>query len=95
MWKVIQTAVVFAVLASNVHFKWTPNPYAAAVVAVFAAMVATVGLSALGGLIVRLRGLRFAGRPARLAQGLDYRDISAPGRTSARAPQALVPRPRR
>lgn len=41
MWRLIQLSVVFAVLASNIHFRWTPNPYAASVVAFLAALFVT------------------------------------------------------
>lgn len=41
MWKLIQLSVVFAVLASNIHYRWTPNPYAASVVAFLAALFVT------------------------------------------------------
>lgn len=27
MWFLIQSLIVFAVVASNIHFQWTPNPY--------------------------------------------------------------------
>lgn len=41
MWKLIQLVVVFAVLASNIHYGWTPNPYAASVLAFLAALFVT------------------------------------------------------
>jgi hypothetical protein len=30
MWYVFQGAIMFAVIASNIHWQWTPNPYLAA-----------------------------------------------------------------
>ncbi len=41
VWKLIQGGVVFAVLGSNIHYGWTPNPYVASLVAFFAALFVT------------------------------------------------------
>lgn len=30
-WKLFQLTIVFLVIASNIHWQWTPNPYLAAV----------------------------------------------------------------
>lgn len=94
-WKIFQGAVAFAVIASNIHYGWTPNPYAASVVALFAALAATVVLSGLGGLVARLRGLRFFARQALRAQEGGYRDISGRAGTSEPARQWLGRQPRR
>ena len=40
-WKLFQLSVVFLVMASNIHWQWTPNIVVAGVNAVFAAMGAT------------------------------------------------------
>lgn len=36
---------MFAVMASNVHWQWTPNPYLASILGGIAALLATVGLN--------------------------------------------------
>jgi hypothetical protein len=36
---------MFAVMASNIHWQWTPNAYLAGVLGFIAALLATVGLS--------------------------------------------------
>lgn len=41
MWFLLQSLIVFAVLASNVYWHWTPNGYLAAVLAGVAALVVT------------------------------------------------------
>jgi hypothetical protein len=41
MWYVIQGGVIFAVVASNIHWQWTPNPYLAAVAGWLAALIVT------------------------------------------------------
>jgi hypothetical protein len=46
MWRLMQTCIVFAVLASNVYYQWTPNPYLAGMIAFFCAFLATAALSA-------------------------------------------------
>jgi hypothetical protein len=33
MWYFLQAIVMFAVMASNIHFHWTPNGYLAALIA--------------------------------------------------------------
>jgi hypothetical protein len=45
MWRLMQTVIVFAVIASNIHYQWTPNPYLAAIIAFVAAFIATWLLS--------------------------------------------------
>lgn len=40
-WKTLQLSTVLAVLFSNVHYQWTPNGYAAGIVAMLAALFVT------------------------------------------------------
>jgi hypothetical protein len=40
-WKTLQLGTVCAVLFSNVHYQWTPNGYAAGIVAMLAALFVT------------------------------------------------------
>jgi hypothetical protein len=44
MWYVAQGAIVFAVIASNIHWHWTPNPYLAAGVGWLTAYFTTAAL---------------------------------------------------
>lgn len=58
MWKTIQLLVTFAVLASNVHYRWTPNGYVASLMAFLAALFVTaipIMISDLIRLFARLR----------------------------------------
>jgi hypothetical protein len=41
MWKLFQLSVVLAVLFSDVHWRWSNNSYATALLAAYAAYVAT------------------------------------------------------
>jgi hypothetical protein len=41
MWLLLQSAVIFAVMASNIHWQWTPNPYVAGLYAIGAAVGTT------------------------------------------------------
>jgi hypothetical protein len=41
MWYLIQAAIVFAVMASNVHWHWTPNSLLASVIGFAAAWLVT------------------------------------------------------
>jgi len=45
MWYFLQGVVMFGVLASNIHFHWTPNHYLAALIA---AAARTKGLNCFG-----------------------------------------------
>jgi hypothetical protein len=47
MWFLIQSSIIFAVMASNIRYKWTPNPYVAGLVAAGAAFAATALLNEL------------------------------------------------
>jgi DMSO/TMAO reductase YedYZ heme-binding membrane subunit len=40
-WKTLQLSTVLAVLFSNVHYQWTPNGYAAGIVALLASLFVT------------------------------------------------------
>lgn len=51
MWKLIQGLIFFSVMASNIHWQWTPNPYAVAFCGWFLALMVT-------GLLSRLLWLR-------------------------------------
>lgn len=42
LWKVLQFAIFTAVIASNAEYQWTPNGYAAAIVAFLCAFGTTV-----------------------------------------------------
>jgi hypothetical protein len=44
MWYFLQSLVMFAVLASNVHYQWTPNGYLAALIAMTTAWAVTRAL---------------------------------------------------
>ena len=41
MWFLLQSLIIFAVMASNIYWHWTENGYLAAVIAGVAALVAT------------------------------------------------------
>jgi hypothetical protein len=45
VWFLLQSLIVFAVMASNIHWQWTPNTHLAGVLGFIAALLATVGLS--------------------------------------------------
>lgn len=44
-WRVFQLSVAFAVVASNIEFRWIDNNYAAGLLALLAAMFATALVS--------------------------------------------------
>lgn len=41
MWFLFQSVIVFAVMASNIHFKWTPNSFVASLLGGVLALIAT------------------------------------------------------
>jgi hypothetical protein len=45
LWFLIQSAIIFAVVASNIHWHWTPNGYLAALAGAVLAYGVTVFLS--------------------------------------------------
>lgn len=45
MWFLFQGSIVFAVVASNIHWQWTPNGYLAALMGGAAAFWATVAVN--------------------------------------------------
>jgi hypothetical protein len=44
---VFQGSIIFAVVASNIRWHWTPNGYLASILGFLAALLVTVGLSRL------------------------------------------------
>ena len=48
-----KSLIVFAVVASNIHWHWTPNRYLAAIIGGELALLLTVGLNGLGDLLRR------------------------------------------
>jgi hypothetical protein len=54
--KLLQLATFTAVILSNIRHHWTPNPYLAGLIGVFASWVVTVVLFELRRLLARLRG---------------------------------------
>ena len=55
MWYILQGLIMFAVIGSNIHWQWTPNPYVAGTLGAVAAFVTTALLGDLIGLLRRLR----------------------------------------
>jgi hypothetical protein len=47
MWFLLQSLIVFAVMASNIHWQWTPNGYLASLIGVGAAFFVTMGANQL------------------------------------------------
>lgn len=47
MWFLLQSLIIFAVMASNIAWKWTENGYLASLIGAGAAFFATMGLSQL------------------------------------------------
>jgi hypothetical protein len=47
MWFILQSLIVFAVMASNIAWQWTPNSYLAGLLAVGAAFFVTMGVNQL------------------------------------------------
>jgi len=45
MWFLLQSAIIFAVVASNIHWHWTPNGYLSALAGAVLAYGVTVFLS--------------------------------------------------
>jgi hypothetical protein len=41
MWLLLQSAVIFAVIASNIYWQWTPNGYLAALIGIGIAFAVT------------------------------------------------------
>ena len=46
-WHLFQGSIIFAVVASNIHWEWTPNRYIPAILGLGLAFLLTVGLSRL------------------------------------------------
>jgi hypothetical protein len=51
----LQSLIIFAVLASNIQYHWTPNGYLASLLAGIAAYLATAACLSIGELITRIR----------------------------------------
>jgi hypothetical protein len=51
--------LIFAVVASNIHWHWTPNGYLAGILGWIAALLVTVGLNGLGDLLRSWRPNQF------------------------------------
>ncbi len=49
MWFLIQGLIVFAVVASNIYFQWSPNPYIPAALGAGAAYILTDVVNELAG----------------------------------------------
>jgi hypothetical protein len=47
VWYLLQSLIIFAVVASNIHWHWTPNTYLASILGILAALLLTVGLNKL------------------------------------------------
>ena len=47
MWFLFQSLIIFAVVASNIHWQWTPNGYLASLIGVGLVYGLTAGLSGL------------------------------------------------
>jgi hypothetical protein len=45
MWLLLQSAIVFAVIASNIHWQWTPNGYLAVLIGIGIAFAATAAVN--------------------------------------------------
>lgn len=54
-WMLFQSAIIFAVISSNIHWNWTPNGYLASLIGIAVAFIATVSINGLIGLMRRLR----------------------------------------
>lgn len=62
-WAAFQAIIVFAVVASNIHWKWTPNTYLASTLGFVAALLATLLVNWLWLRIQTWRVLRTEKRP--------------------------------
>lgn len=45
LWALFQAAIIFVVVASNIHWEWTPNAYLASILGCLAAYLATLLVS--------------------------------------------------
>jgi membrane associated rhomboid family serine protease len=70
LWKLFQLVIFVGVMATNIEWQWTPNPYVAAGAAIGAAFLATI---ILGWLFSLPR--RFKRRPALHEQGNGSRPL--------------------
>ncbi len=51
MWFLLQASIMFAVMASNVHWQWTPNGLLASLIGIGLAFLLTVCWNGLRGLL--------------------------------------------
>jgi hypothetical protein len=47
MWFLFQASIIFAVVASNIHWEWTPNKYLAGMIGAGLAFAATAAINQL------------------------------------------------
>ena len=58
MYFLLQASIIFAVMASNIHWHWTPNGYVASILGGIAALLATVAVNGLLAWLQRLADAR-------------------------------------
>ena len=68
MWLIFQSLIIFAVVASNIHWQWTPNGYLASLLGFLLALLLTVGLGSLADAFRRSR-LSDTGQPPNRIHG--------------------------
>lgn len=56
MWHLFQILIMFAVMASNIHWKWTPNGYLASAIGIGLALLITLILNEIIELLSRKKG---------------------------------------
>jgi hypothetical protein len=54
VWYLLRSVIIFAVVASNIHWHWTPNGYLAGILAFVAALLA---LEFVGLFLIQLSGI--------------------------------------
>ncbi len=79
MWLLLQGLIIFAVVASNIHWHWTPNGLLAALIGVGAAFLFTVTCNGLARVLARARQARLARRGAHPAERPEDRQASLEG----------------
>ena len=90
----LQLLIVFGVLASNVHWKWTPNGYLAAIVAGLAVWITTVLPVSLWRKLLRFKA-KSRLRQKQLSKGLTAWPASAQGGSQKLIPQIGLDRQHR
>lgn len=56
VWALFQALVIFAVIASNIHWQWTPNTYLVSAIGIGVAFVATW---LVGSVLIRIQTRRY------------------------------------